>query len=82
MRKLKCTNTTKTLEVDAKSLQKGDRIWVGKRVFSVQSNTKAGTGYRRIHLKWGSRKKKDDVFLVVPKNMLFAVTKHKHNRAA
>jgi hypothetical protein len=78
MRKPTYVNITKSYELKAKSLKKGDPIWVGKRSFRVSSNKKNDLGQRVIRLKWGSNKKKDSALIIVPPSLLFRVTKHKH----
>lgn len=77
MRKLTGISQHKNFEVSAKSLQKGDSVWVGKRVHRVTSNKKTDFGDRVIRLAWGSRKKEDEVILIVNPKLLFNVTKHK-----
>lgn len=80
MRKQTCTNIRKTFEVSAKSLKKGDLIWLGKRSYTVKSNTKNDYGKRVIELKWGSKKEKDSAILIVPRDVTFAVNQHEHIR--
>jgi hypothetical protein len=73
MRKLTATTISQHYETKAKSLKKGDRVWVGRRSFRVKSNEKNDNSKRVITLKWGSNKKKDEVVLIVPGKMLFSV---------
>lgn len=65
-------------DIKAKSLKKGDSIWVGKRVHKVVSNEKTGHGQRTIHLKWwGSHNQKDEVTLTVNSKLVFRVQTHR-----
>lgn len=75
MRKLAHANLYETFNVDAKSLKKGDSIWVGKRLYRVASNKKNDCGQRVLRLKWGSNKKKDEVLVIVPSKLVFSVRK-------
>lgn len=76
------TNYNKTYEVSAKSLKKGDSVWIGERVYIVKSNKKDHDekGRRNLILGCGTHNKKDEVRLSVPSKLVFRVTKHSYNR--
>lgn len=76
MRKLKSVSITRRFDVDAKNLMKGDRVFLGSRTYKIATNRKSEYKARRIvHLVWGSGKKKDEIILIVPKNMKFSVSR-------
>lgn len=79
-RKPTSVSTHESYEVKAKSLTKGDPIWVGKRSYTVKSNEKNDLGQRVIQLKWGTRKKKDSATIIVPPSLLFVVRRSTHVR--
>lgn len=76
----KSTTRIESYEVKAKSLRKGDTIWLGKRSYTVKSNRKNDLGKRVIELRWGTRKEKDAATLVVPGKSLFGVRKSTYTR--
>lgn len=79
-RTAKSITVTETFEVKAKSLKKGDSIWIAKRVYTVKSNEKNDLGKRVITLQWGSRNEKDEVTLVIRGKALFSVRNSKYTR--
>lgn len=80
MRTTTHTSSNYTEEVHAKSLKKGDHIWVGRRVYKVVSNTENDYNQRVLKLKWGSSKKKDGAMIIVPAKLVFVVNHHRHHR--
>ena len=65
-------------EINAKSLKKGDSIQVGTHTYTVKSNVKNDYGQRVLTCRWGTRKEKDEVMLIVPKNVTFNVRRSTH----